>query len=94
MYELGVCSAPLAKKYNGVNNGKNAGRLCWYVAGTFCEGKVNGTFCQKLQTCLDCEFYKEVKSEENNDFVMDPVAKDYIKSIKEHYSISHHINSE
>lgn len=35
------------------------GRICWVVAGTFCEGKVQGTFAQKLEDCRRCEFYQK-----------------------------------
>jgi signal transduction histidine kinase len=35
----------------------NFGRACWAVAGTFCEGKVQGTFAQKYQSCSKCEFF-------------------------------------
>jgi two-component system NtrC family sensor kinase len=35
------------------------GRVCWVVAGTFCEGKVQGTFAQKCEDCTECEFFKE-----------------------------------
>jgi two-component system NtrC family sensor kinase len=39
----------------------NFGRVCWAVAGTFCEGKVQGTFAQKYENCKKCEFYKKVR---------------------------------
>lgn len=35
------------------------GRICWVVAGTFCEGKAQGTFAQKFEDCRRCEFYKK-----------------------------------
>ena len=62
--ELGVCPASTETKVNGVNNGKNGGRSCWALAGTFCGGKVQGTFADKLSNCIDCEFYKKVGQEE------------------------------
>jgi signal transduction histidine kinase len=37
----------------------NFGRVCWVVAGTFCEGKVQGTFAQKYQNCRRCDFFKK-----------------------------------
>jgi hypothetical protein len=37
------------------------GRVCWVVAGTFCEGKVQGTFAQKYENCGKCDFYQTVK---------------------------------
>lgn len=41
----------------------NFGRICWAVAGTFCEGKVQGTFAQKLEDCQKCEFYQKTRKE-------------------------------
>ena len=41
----GVCPAPTRIAVDGTNNGYNAGRICWAIAGTFCEGEVQGTFC-------------------------------------------------
>jgi signal transduction histidine kinase len=42
----------------------NFGRVCWAVAGTFCEGKVQGTFAQKLEDCQKCEFYQKARRKE------------------------------
>jgi hypothetical protein len=33
------------------------GRICWYIAGTFCEGKIQGEYAQKIKDCRKCEFY-------------------------------------
>jgi len=42
----------------------NFGRVCWAVAGTFCEGKVQGTFAQKYESCKKCEFYRKARGGE------------------------------
>jgi signal transduction histidine kinase len=39
----------------------NYGRICWAVAGTFCEGKVQGTFAQKYENCIKCEFFQKMR---------------------------------
>jgi len=62
--ELGVCAAATEERLNGFNGGKNAGRLCWAVAGTLCYGKTSGTFAKKLQSCMGCDFLKLVTHEE------------------------------
>ena len=62
--ELGICPAAEDRSADGVNSGKNAGRICWAVAGTFCGGKKQGTFAEKKMNCMSCEFYKQVKEEE------------------------------
>ena len=62
--ELGVCPATIDTSSDGINGGKNAGRICWAVAGTFCGGKVQGTFAEKQISCMICEFFKKVKEEE------------------------------
>jgi hypothetical protein len=38
------------------------GSDCWRLAGTFCGGKVQGTSAQKLMSCVECNFYKELNS--------------------------------
>lgn len=66
--ELGVCPSASEVSSNGLNRGKNAGRICWAVTGTFCGGKVQGTFAQKQLSCLTCDFYMKVKAEEGTNF--------------------------
>jgi signal transduction histidine kinase len=39
----------------------NFGSVCWVVAGTFCEGKVQGTFAQKYEDCGKCDYYQTAK---------------------------------
>jgi hypothetical protein len=62
--ELGVCPATVASSHDGVNNGKNAGRICWAIVGTFCGEKIQGTFAQKGISCMSCDVFKRVKEEE------------------------------
>ncbi len=33
------------------------GKSCARVAGTYCDGEVQGTFATKFGTCKDCDFY-------------------------------------
>jgi hypothetical protein len=73
-FELGVCPAVEDASSNGINGGLNAGRICWAVAGTFCEGKVQGTSAEKELSCMSCDFFKKVESEEGfaNFVIMKP----------------------
>ena len=67
--KLGVCPASTAKEYDGVNGGKNGGRCCCSVVGTDCEGKIQGTFIDKVKGCIECDFYRYVfEQEKNRDF--------------------------
>lgn len=61
--EFGVCPAASATEADGFCGGKNAGRGCTYVAGTFCGGAVQGTVADKEKQCLQCDFYKMLKKE-------------------------------
>ncbi len=61
---LGVCPAAKDTSYTGINSGVCAGRFCWAVAGTFCEGKKQGTYAEKQKSCQDCDFFKIVRAEE------------------------------
>ena len=62
--DLGVCPAADDSSFNGINDGQNAGRICWAVAGTCCGGKVQGTFAEKRQSCVTCDFYQHVQKQE------------------------------
>ena len=68
--EMGVCPAANDASANGLNSGKNGGRICWAVAGTFCGGKKQGTFADKRLSCMGCEFYKLVSEEEGESFIL------------------------
>ncbi|NOZ07885.1 MAG: hypothetical protein GXO91_03275 [FCB group bacterium] len=62
--DLGVCPAAVETKVDGVNHGKNGGRACWPLTGTFCGGVVQGSFAMKLTNCMACDFYQLVGAEE------------------------------
>ena len=80
--EFGVCPAAADASYDGLNRGKNAGRMCWAATGTFCMGKVQGTFAQKQATCLLCDFMKHVKEDEGVTFIMHKSAKRWLDRLK------------
>jgi len=65
--ERGVCPAASTTSCNGINSGKNGGRICWAVAGTFCGGKIQGDFAQKSVSCMSCNVFRLVKAEEGAD---------------------------
>lgn len=73
--ELGLCPASIDASADGLNNGKNGGRICWALTGTFCGGKVQGTSAQKMNSCLACEFYLQVKREEGSAFELMPLVR-------------------
>lgn len=60
------CLVPEMSMYDGMHGGKNAGRACWLVADTTCNGDLQLTFSHKLTTCSQCDFYLKVKEEEGN----------------------------
>lgn len=64
--DYGVCPAAVDISFDGINRGRNAGRFCWAVAGTFCGGKVQGSFAEKRNSCFSCEFFNQVRAEEGS----------------------------
>ena len=62
--DLGPCPAAREERLGGIHEGKNAGRACWVVAGTLCQGEIQGTFAKKFDACEKCEFYDLVRKEE------------------------------
>jgi hypothetical protein len=67
--DLGVCPASTDESSHGKNGGINAGRYCWRVAGTLCEGKPQGTWAKRLMHCSECDFLNYVKHEEGDAFI-------------------------
>ena len=60
----GVCPVATEITANGINGGKNGGRICWDVPFTLCEGKVQNDFSQKAVSCVSCEVFNRVRAEE------------------------------
>ncbi len=66
--ELGVCPAAEPSEFDGKNSGSMAGRYCWKVAGTLCDGEVQGSSAAKMLSCSACEFFVAVKCQEGAKF--------------------------
>ena len=64
---MGVCPAASLDKADGYCNGKNGGRGCVYITGTFCGGNIQGTHKEKSKNCAECDFYKLLKKEHGAD---------------------------
>ncbi len=80
--DLGVCPAAADVISNGLNEGKNGGRICWAVSGTFCGGKIQGTFAEKQISCMNCEFFKKIKLEEGPEFLLMKPGQAYKQAIR------------
>ena len=65
----GTCPAATDQRLDGIHDGKNAGRACWALSGTLCQGDSPGDFAQKFKDCHECDFFKTVVKEEGVDFV-------------------------
>jgi hypothetical protein len=77
VHDLGICPAASDASANGINGGSNGGRICWAIAGTFCGGKVQGDFAQKSVSCMSCEVFKQVKTDEGAQFNMMKAGQGY-----------------
>ncbi len=65
--EMGICPATTCIEANGFLEGKNGGRACAYVTGTFCSGIIRGTYNEKKDNCAKCKFYHDIKKEHGSD---------------------------
>ena len=39
---------------------KDAGYMCWVVAGTMCGGEAQGSYVEKVGNCRKCSYYQYV----------------------------------
>lgn len=62
--KYGLCPSVINQDVDGINGGTNGGRICWAAAGTFCVNRIEGSYAQKLKSCMHCDFYKLVLQEE------------------------------
>ena len=69
MAELGECPAVSTFKAHGLNNGINGGRACWVIAGTYCDGQIQGSYIDKVKGCAGCEFIHMVSHEEGEKMI-------------------------
>ena len=76
--ELGICPATTFEPADGFLDGKNAGKACAYVAGTFCSGTIQGTAREKEKNCAACEFYNALRYQYESDVSL-PSFLQYIK---------------
>jgi len=77
--DMGICPAAVETRLDGTHGGKNAGRSCWAIAGTLCEGQVQGTFAQKYKNCENCNFYIQAKRDAGHQFVLSAVLLSRLK---------------
>jgi len=82
------CPAADDETSNGVNEGKNAGRICWTVTDTFCFDKSMGQFAEKREICFSCNFLHHVKKEEGSLFHLFKLAQGKRESRELHDTIS------
>ena len=65
-----VCRAALESRLDGMHGGRSAGRACWVVGGTRCDGQAQHDYKLKQQACGSCAFYQAVKAEEGEFFLL------------------------
>jgi ribosomal protein L37E len=65
-----ICRAALESRLDGMHGGRSAGRACWVVGGTRCDGQGQHDYELKRKTCASCAFYQAVKAEEGDFFLL------------------------
>jgi len=73
------CPAASSTICNGINKGKDAGRFCWSISGTFCNEVKGKVSCFKLCDCIRCPFLSLVIEEEGRNFLLTP------QQVEKHY---------
>lgn len=61
---FGVCPASTDNRLDGVHGGKNAGRACWVVKGSFTKEAEETALVRGNKDCRTCDFYNAIHFEE------------------------------
>ena len=77
--EMGVCPAAVFKPADGYLGGVNGGRACCFIAGTYCDETLQGTYRDKSKNCWDCDFYRILRRRHGGSFSMPGFAAFLIK---------------
>jgi uncharacterized protein YunC (DUF1805 family) len=78
------CPAATFSLADGFCEGKNGGRACVYITGTYCDNKIQGTHREKEKNCQVCGFYNQLRSEckdEMNIFAFDMYSKEKLSEL-------------
>ncbi len=65
---------------------------CWSIAGTFCHGRVQGAFAQKIGDCRKCVVYRESCGDEINELV--EVFNQMVRDLKYNLNALEQVNAE
>jgi len=60
----GVCRVADRTSADGLNEGKNGGRICWVISGDYGNDKAGDPEIQQISKCISCEFRRKVTMEE------------------------------
>jgi two-component system phosphate regulon sensor histidine kinase PhoR len=82
----GVCPAADHEPAGPANGGEASGRMCWAVAGTYCEDQLQGMFATKHATCAECEVFKQVQHEEGASFSLLPTGPNAHRALLEQFT--------
>lgn len=74
---LGVCPAAEAAFADGLNSGKNGGRMCWALVGIYSGKKPMAKSAVREFHCITCDFFELVQREEglDNFDILTPIQK-------------------
>ena len=61
---LGVCPVATHPYADGINEGINAGRICWAVVGSYSLYNLKGPCTGQSHLCFECDFHRKVLEEE------------------------------
>lgn len=67
--EKGICPISTETKANWIHGGINGGRSCWAVVRTLDKKNIPCKIDHKFDSCIQCDFYSEVRAEEGSDYI-------------------------
>ncbi|MCW5205715.1 hypothetical protein VU08_02120 [Desulfobulbus sp. F5] len=79
---FGICPAAVVQQADGIHDGKNGGRCCWFVTVSFSKGKPQGGCSENSGCCWSCKFYNLVRNEEHTGFILRYISPSRIRPVQ------------
>uniref|UniRef100_UPI0040572A38 two-CW domain-containing protein n=1 Tax=Candidatus Electronema sp. TaxID=2698783 RepID=UPI0040572A38 len=79
---FGICPAVIVHQADGIHDGKNGGRCCWFMTASLATEKQEEHYVKKSGNCRSCDFYNLVRKQEHTSFILRYISPSQIRPVQ------------